>query len=509
MISQGRSRALIESSLEVLWRFFAWSDANSLVMSRDEVVTNFKKWSEYQLYRSKIKKEVSENYAYRQTSKLANLIARTLKLPGSKPGGALLMQTRVRKPRSKKSVLGSEADKQNLSSTFEFGHCLRSICEALDCATVRGRLPIYIELESSKPLVVAGSLLNPEMDVASIRCNTVRRNAEKARAPMAGNESLFERHKRSGILNLRIESELLIFIAQTGMNLTQASKLERGSYRWKSSGDDLEVFRVYKGRRSGEAVFRCYRSYKQHLERYLQWLHDTGFTEHDTRLFPLQSRGMIRAKDSKIGFYTLKESFKKINTSFLGPQELRKTRVNWLLRRNNDLDLTAEQMAHDKEVLLRDYERPHHQLAASEIVRFHASTDPVYTPPGPGICIDKNRTPESVNSIAKDAPQPDCISPEGCLFCSKHRDVMSAEYCWKLASHAKIKSLETNLYKPPEKQDRHPAYLVIERINNKLEAIASGSEVRAMWVNESRDLIRAGRYHPYWSGHIALMEQIA
>lgn len=33
MISQGRSRSLIEGSLEVLWRFFAWSDTNSLTMS--------------------------------------------------------------------------------------------------------------------------------------------------------------------------------------------------------------------------------------------------------------------------------------------------------------------------------------------------------------------------------------------------------------------------------------------------------------------------------------------
>ena len=217
------------------------------------------------------------------------------------------MQTRIRKPSAKKSVLTSSADKQNLSSTFEFGHCLRSICDALDCATVRGRLPIRIALQGGKTLVVAGSLLNPEMDVESIKCSTVRKNAEKARAPLTESESLFDRHKRSGILNLRIESELLIFIAQTGMNLTQASALERETYRWKSNGDDLEVFRVYKGRRSGEAVFRCYRAYKEHLERYLQWLNDTGFSEHDTRLFPLQSRGMIRARDSKIGFYTLKE----------------------------------------------------------------------------------------------------------------------------------------------------------------------------------------------------------
>ncbi|MGP9579333.1 hypothetical protein ACT3RX_15115 [Halomonas sp. AOP42-E1-40] len=508
MVSQGRSRALIESSLEVLWRFFAWSDKNSFPIYQNALIDTFKKWSEYQIYRSKIKKEVSEIYAYRQTSKLASLIAKALQLPGTKPGGNLLMQTRVRKPRSKKKVLSTTADKQNLTQTFEFGRALKIVCDALDLATVRGPLPITIELENSKTLTVAGNLINPALGVESIQDNAVRRSAKKARAPLADNENIFDVHKRSAILNLRIEAELLIFIAQTSMNLAQASMLEKESYRWKSNGDDLEVFRVYKGRRSGEAVFRCYRSYKAHLENYLQWLDEIGFSEHDTRLFPLQSRGMIRARDSKVGFNTLRKAFKKIDMQVFGPQELRKTRVNWLLRRSRDVGLTAEQVAHGKEVLLRDYERPHHQSAASEILNFYKATDPTYSPPGPGICVDEKHTPELISDTAREAPKPDCISPEGCLFCAKHRDIMSSDYCWKLASHAKIKSLETNLYKPSTKQEAHPAYHVINRINQKLDAIASGSEIRAMWVKDSRDSVRSGRYHPSWSGHIQLLEVI-
>lgn len=506
MISQGRSRALIESSLEVLWRFFAWSDKNSFPIYQNALIDTFKEWSEYQIYRSKIKKEMSEIYAYRQASKLASLIAKALRLPGTKPGGNLLMQTRVRKPRSKKKVLSTTADKQNLTQIFEFGRALKTVCDALDLATVRGPLPITIELENSKTLTVAGNLINPALDVESIQDNAVRRNAKKARAPLADNENIFGVHKRSAILNLRIEAELLIFIAQTSMNLAQASMLEKESYRWKSNGDDLEVFRVYKGRRSGEAVFRCYRSYKEHLGNYLQWLDEIGFSEHDARLFPLQSRGMIRARDSKVGFNTLRKAFKKIDMQVFGPQELRKTRVNWLLRRSRDVGLTAEQVAHGKEVLLRDYERPHHQSAASEILNFHKATDPAYSPPGPGICVDEKHTPELISDTAREAPKPDCISPEGCLFCAKHRDIMSSDYCWKLASHAKIKSLETNLYKPSTKQEAHPAYHVINRINQKLDAIASGSEIRAMWVKDSRDAVRSGRYHPSWNGHIQLLE---
>ena len=506
MISLGKSRALIESSLEVLWRFFAWSDRNSEYISPETLIDIFKRWTEFQIHRSHIKKEISAIYAYRQASKMANLVSKAFKLPGAKPGGTLLLQTRMRKPPQKKHVLGTEADKQNLSHTFQYGHVLTKICGALDLAKVRGKLPILIDVGDEKMLTLAGNLMNPEMDTNVIEDTTVRRKAEIARAPLNDSESLFDKHKRSGILNLRIECELLIFVAQTGMNLTQAASFEKENYRWKSNGEDLEVFRVYKGRRGGEAIFRCFKSYRKHLENYMAWLDETGFSDHDIRLFPLMSRGMIRAKDAKVRFYTTKETFKKINLPFIGPQQLRKTRVNWLLRRSQDLDLTADQMAHDKGVLLRDYEMPHHQSAAAEIIQFHSATDPSFSPPGPGVCIDESHKPEPISDLPNEAPKPDCISPEGCLFCTKHRDIMSSEYCWKLASHSHIKGMETALYKPSKKQEVHPGYRVIDRINQKLEAIASGSQIRAMWVKEAKDSIRSGRYHPYWDGHIRLLE---
>ena len=506
MISQGKSRALVNSSLEVLWRFFAWSDKNSHEISPDSVITVFKYWTEFHIDRYQIKKEISAIYAYRQTSKMANLIAKALKLPGTKPGRNLLLQTRMRKPSEKKRVLGTNADKQNLSSTFEYGHVLAKICTALDVETVRGKLPINIELAGETVLTLAGNLRHPDMDINAIQRPSIRRSAQIARAPLKHDESLFDRHKRSAILNLRVEAELLIFIAQTGMNLSQAASLEKERYRWKSNGEDIEVFRVYKGRRNGDAIFRCFKVYKQHFERYLVWLDQTGFSEHDSRLFPILCRGFIRAKGAILRFSTSKEAFRKINLTFIGPQQLRKTRINWLLRHSRNLELTSEQMAHNKEVLLRDYEMPHHQSAAAEIIRFHNATDPALSPPGPGVCIDKRHEPELISNFPSEAPNPDCVSPEGCLFCTKHRDIMSAEYCWKLASHAYLKTLETALYKPSKKQEIHPGYRVIDLIAQKLDAIASGSEIRAMWVRDAKDSIRSGRYHPYWSGYINMLE---
>ena len=450
--ARGCSRSTIISDLEVLWRFYAWADLNSEPLSEETIIETFKNWTESLIERVQIKKDIGSIHAHKEASRMSKIIARALNLPGSKPGVNLLNLTRMRKPSNKKKVLSTAGDKQNLSDTFAFGHVLSNICEALNIETVRGRLPIKVIIDDENTLIVAGSLLKPDLDIEEIKEINSRKRAEKARAPLQANEKLLDRHKRSGILNLRIESELLIFIAQTGMNLSQATKLNLESYRWQTNGEDLDVFRVYKGRRSGEAVFRCFKAYREHLDRYLVWLNETGLSENDNRFFPLVSRSMIRSNESRIHFSAIKDACNKLNISLIGAQALRKTRVNWLIRRSRNLNLTAEQAAHDKETLLRDYIQPHHQSAAAEIVQFHTATDPAFTPPGPGICIDQHHEPEPFNNIPEDAPNPDCISPEGCLFCVKHRDVMSADYCWKLTSHALIKELETNLFRPSRKK---------------------------------------------------------
>ena len=238
----------------------------------------------------------------------------------------------------------------------------------------------------------------------------------------------------------------------------------------------------------------------------MTWLAQTGLEATHHRLFPFLYPGKIPAAHTMPTFKGTRDLAKELNIKYVGPQSLRKTRVNWLLRRSRDPNITAEQAAHSRETLLRTYELPHHQAAVVEITRFHKSTDPTITPPGPGLCADNHRKPAPLPATPTDAPIPDCISPEGCLFCMHHRDVLSSDYCWKLASHAKLKSLELSLYKTPRANPIHPANLVIERINGKLSAISARDDTRARWVVDAQDAIRAGRYHPEWDGHIQLLE---
>lgn len=505
-LERGAAQSSLVDQLQALWTFVAWVDEADEILTLNRSTQVLRAWTELLLHRARIVKDLSDRSAYSYAAAVADLLARAQDLPQRNPGAALLRLTRMRHHRSKKGVLGTKADQQNLERTFRFGHFLADLCIGLDAGVVRGRLPVTISLRNGRSLMIAGGLRNPGLDPMTIKNPAKRAQAIRSRAPLHEGVSAFDDLKRSKLLNIRVEAELLIFLAQTGMNLGQASKLRRETYRWQTDGEDLKAYRVYKGRRGGEAVFRCFRAYRAHWERYLAWLHKSGLFEANDNLFPFLYPGKIPASHVHPKFKGVRDTVRSLGITYIGPRSLRKTRINWLLRRSRDPDLTAEQAAHSKETLLNSYEQPHHQSAAVEILRFHKATDPTFLSPGPGICADNTRRPAALPETPAEAPHPDCISPDGCMFCIHHRDVMSADYCWKLASHARLKALEVVLYKPSKSNLIHPANRVIDRIHDKLRAIGDGSAVRAQWVRDAQDAIRAGSYHSLWQGYIQLLE---
>lgn len=514
-VAAGLKKSTIETSANLMFTLFAWADETDASLTTEGVVTAYRDWTEAILVRVRIKKNLTHRVGYTYAAKVASLLARSLGLSDSKDSGRhLLSQTRMRVPRHKKAILGAQADKQNLQETFSFGHMLADLCSGLDVVIVRGALPVTVSLRDGRSVLLKCRLKQAHVAAEDLVSSYRTRDGairitpviERYRAPLPDNESALS--KRVPLLNQRVEAELLIFIAQTGMNLAQAAVLRCEDYRWKTEGDDALAFRVHKGRRGGEAVFRCFNAYRGHLKQYLDWLKAVGLSAEDDRLFPLLHThlGRFPAVGEMPRFSATRSVCDLLDLRFIGPQALRRTRVNWLLRRSRDPDQTAEMDAHSKETLLRHYEQPNHQVASAEVVRFHATTDPTLQPPGPGICVDANRGPEPVPDCPPEAPQPDCISAEGCLFCLHHRDVMNAEYCWKLASHRHLKVLEVVLWRAPKHEPTHPANLVIDRVTAKLNAISEGSEVRALWVQDAVNNMRAGRYHPNWQAHIEVLE---
>ena len=169
--------------------------------------------------------------------------------------------------------------------------------------------------------------------------------------------------------------------------------------------------------------------------------------------------------------------------------------------------MTAEMAAHTKETLLRIYEEGDLQSASQEIGAYYAETDPALSqqPKGP-ICLNENDIPRPVPYTPKEAPQPDCVTPEGCLWCEHFRDVLALDYCWRLTSHRHLKTLEIALYHPQTSEPLHPGYLVIDRLNMKLKALSAHNEMCAEWVKDAEEQVREGDYHPHWQNLIEMVE---
>ena len=498
-IAKGIRATTIKNRIYIVRVFYSWCDTNGQPMTLENVPTAFRAWVEHLLHRVRIKKDLSNGTAH-GLAKTIDLLLKTCL--GLRLG--LLPTTRLSSGERKRKVLGSEADKQNLEDMFKFGHLLLDIVSSLTTSSIKAPLPIIISLRSGQTLrEMCGKHDIPLKESGQKPCE--RAKFIKGRGEIASKEVFSKRHS---LANLRIECELLIFIAQTGMNLSQAANLKKGKFRYKTHDDEVLVYRVYKGRRGGEVEFSVFKEYSSIFKSYLVWLDELS-DPADERLFPFAYPYKIPTAGSPPRFQSVEDRCRKFGIKLFRPQALRKTRVNWLLRKSRSPNLVAEMSQHSKQVLLRVYEQPHHQAAAVEISRFYRSMDPAIAAAGPGLCIAPvypTRSDQALKLLQK----PDCSTPAGCLFCEFQRDIDTEDYVWSLSTYKYLKMVELDKYVPPSRKKAvHPAQALVARIQLKLTTISETNALRKSWVEETENRIREGRFHPNYDGLIQLLELTA
>lgn len=475
----GRSRHALQSTIQSIRIFFAWADENNAELTIETIEHAFLDWTDYLITRSRIKREISEHSAYAIASATSSLIDSILERPTS-----LIRHTRLTRPRKAIRALGILPDKQNLSSTFEFGRAIQDICDALTIETVmHGDLPITIPLREGGEIIYRGY-------------------AKKApQKPQAANRNVTRTVKsRHGIINIRIEAELFMFIAQTGMNLTQAHRLKIRNFRYASHLDGYQVHEV-KARRGGAVLFEIFREFKPHFERYLAWRR--SIFQDSELLFPFYTPFQT-TKDPRLQLWRIQGICSNHSIPYISPQKIRNTRINWLLRQSGDPSLTAEMAQHSKQTLLEVYERPSLHRALIEVTRFWSRNDPTINQQsvGPGAC---DGIPIQSPDKPKEAPTPDCIRPSGCLWCEHHRDVDSQDHIWSLASFGHLKRLELLKCRNVSLENA-PAQLALKRINDKLSWFYSSNQQRRAWVEEANALVDEGDHHPMWKSMIKQIE---
>lgn len=493
----GGSAQTAREQIAGIARFVAWAESAGAVLTLSDVQNTYVDWAEHLLHRATVVKNVSEKTIHHYAAFVGSMLDRVLER-----ATPMIGLTRIRKPAEGKKPQGTQADKQNLQTTFAFGHLLQDICDGLPLKVIRESYVVRIPLQQGGEIELRmGERPLPE---ELRQPSNVRRSKESALA-YAADPSLDQRFRRD-MVNLRILAELLMFIGQTGINLTQAQGLPLKNFSYSSDIDGYKV-REYKKRRGGDVLFEIFREYRSHFERYLDWRRQ--LFPKEKRLFPL-IRPSAR-DDAQLAFNPIKTACKQAGVAWACPRMLRNTRVNWLLRRSGDPDMTAEMAQHSKQMLLTVYQIPSQQRAMSEVTRFWQNHDPALAGEvpllavAPGECDGK---PKAAIAKPQSAPAPDCRRPSGCLWCEQYRDVDTFDYVWSLACFRHLKVLEVSKLPPERKEGAviHPAKHVIQKISGKLTWFRESNNTRREWVEESLLRVEEGHYYKEWSFLIEAVE---
>ncbi|WP_146043295.1 MULTISPECIES: site-specific integrase [unclassified Pseudomonas] len=501
-LTAGGSQETTKTQLQSIREFFRWADRKNYTLSLPTAQVAYIHWTDALFHCWQVTKTLAQRTAYTKGRVVGQLLDHAL--GRTTP---MIELTRLKEPKRRKAVQTIQSDKQCLESAFAFGRLLQDICDGMTLSAIWGPRPVRIPLQSGGELVQWAGMHS--MERGAIPRTPYREQVRLTR--MAARQAAYENKRslrsRATLINLRILAELLMFIGQTGMNVSQASGLEFRHFSYSSDIDSYKV-RDYKSRRGGEVLFEIFKEYRSHFERYLEWRR-TLFSD-DSRLFPLL-RYKGAHEESRPYFGLIIQACKDADVAWQPPSMLRSTRVNWLLRRSGDPDLTAEMAQHHKQTLLTVYEIPSLQRAVGEITRFWSIADPMHLQIAPKIAVAPGAcdgVPSALPFKPKLAPPPDCIYPSGCLWCEHHRDIDSLDYVWALSCFRHLKVLEVSRYHAPVgvRSADHPGYYAISRISDKLAWFRDSNTTRRAWVEEALARVEEGNYHPEWCRLIESVE---
>lgn len=494
-IQSGLSRATIISQLERISIFIKWCDKYNKNLSIVSFVDDFIAWVNDEKIRAQ-KENLNEFAARKMCTMVANIIAKSQGLQNFPDGKSLMLRTQFNKP----IIIKEDSDLIKDVEIMKFGQFLKVIIDQLTVDAIRGELPLLLKLDNNKEIILKSHFKGSKLSVDKMSPSDKNKyfNARKA---LEAHENILDSFHRLALLNLRIEAELYLFISQSNMNLSQALSLKQTEFRMMKQDDEYEVFTVYKNRKQGEATFRCYKDYRSIFLNYLKWLKEIGFTEEDS-LFPFVAiRSVFKTKEKQYKPQRLRELCKQTSIPYISTQKLRTFKSNWLFKNSDDKSVVVTLMSHDKKTFEKHYRKQTKLESIKELSEYNAK-DLVKLLIG--LCASHCQNPKNDQTI-ETSISPDCINPEGCLFCINHKDIRSYDYCFKLLSHRYLKQLELTLN---PHNGNHPAKDIITRIEQKIEHLKELGDSEKKWIVQAEASVMSGDYHSDWSDSILLIEEI-
>ena len=279
----GGAKATAFATFRLLRVFVAWAEESDQPFSLESVEDTFRHWCDF-LQNQALLKAIKSRTAYTMAAIVSTILDAALER--SQP---LIMTSRLRSHQRSQRAVSRAADRQSLTDTFAFGKLCLDIIDSLPYEAIYGPLPVTVRLRNGQEIKLWSGLIDPAKAVCLQPGYKYRLNTQTVLRQRADWEEDRTLRTRFPLINLRLMGELMVFIGQTGMNLSQAHNLRLTQYSYKSCIDGYEV-RDYKERRGGEVLFNIYTEYKEVFTDYLVWRKKIFGTSSD-RLFPFIREG--------------------------------------------------------------------------------------------------------------------------------------------------------------------------------------------------------------------------
>jgi len=340
----------------------------------------------------------------------------------------------------------------------------------------------------------------------------IARNRALTRIDQANNEKYNIHRMRAA--SMAFQAFMMLFSSSTGMSLGQIASLG-----WSNDylvGIDRQGFRSIKYRAGGRPVefyieAKFLKLFKKALRLRDYLIKGTERESYKYLFFSFNGKDIYPlSMNLSTDFHRRLEICFDFKTK-ITTRMWRAHKSNWLLERA-DINTTATLLQNTRETVIKHYSEGSDQQASKELTVFFdkfksdiiISNKKPSTSIATGQCVELHSpTPSSRSYI-----QPDCKTPEGCLFCEKfrvhadtmdYRKILSLKYILEQSKH-----LAFNDYHFDEKLK--PVIDIINSIASQIESSGKLSKIDAQKIESSikdEELLSN-----YWAKKLKLMDDL-
>ncbi len=479
----------VETYFKHLKKIYIFSESAHKNLNASNLETIFFEWQESVLDHM----EEGKVYSAHENSvnALASIIGRIL----GKPSNVLKVP---RNRKSKRHGFPTSKNSKILDSTvFEFGRNLFDIKNSLNADAIFSKLPVKISLRSGVYFEHWARMVRPE----NVKAITDPKNTDPwhvkntiaLRAEAVHRQSIWD---RGPLLNLRLQTEMMIFISQTSVPPSSAYEMERFIFKTGDRVDGTINVECWKNRLKDEISFTIFEEYWPLFQEYLKF-RDEHFPDN-TELFPFSGKEGI--KRNAFVPVALKNLLMELGRPYTSPTALKKHRVNFFAR-TTDVRTTLAVGQHTLGTFVKNYNEPNLNTSIQEWAAFFLDDLSRRKNLLDGLCSEN--TPKSIPSDSYDL-EPDCRTPAGCLGCDKFRGVDELDFIWSLLSYRYLKELETANSPIIFSTNQNMLRFEISRIDAYANEFKSRSLENLALYNIASNRIDEECFLPKWEGYIAL-----